>query len=675
MVVGLSDDPGVAVAPATEPAEAADAELAREQAHVDRAYARLEVLRERARRMHAEVAVIGSMGSTPQARLARDIFAHASAQRMADLEFGQLPLVFGRTDDRDGDTFHIGRVGIPDADHEPLVVDWRAPVAEAFYRATPAEPHGLVRRRHLRTDGDRVLGLADELLDREAGRRDDLVLVGEAALLAALDAPRTGRMRDIVATIQAEQDRIIRAPLPGIIVVQGGPGTGKTAVALHRAAFLLFTQRRTLEQRGVLLVGPSPQFLRYVERVLPSLGERAVRMRSLEALVPGYRVTAEDPPDVARLKGDGRMVAVLRRAVTVTGRPREELSPAGVLRWLFASRAVLAEIEALPRSERTLLHRPPEAGWTAADLPLLDELADHLGTATRSRRRRRRRSDEGGVDEMVETIAAALPTDPLLRRQMRQRLAEERERALGPHEEEDVDEFGHVLVDEAQELSPMQWRAVARRSPGGSFTIVGDLAQASGPWAATAWDQVVGRMPGRRPFTTTELTVNYRTPARVAALAGRVLAATGVGLRPPTAVRDVAEEPRMLDVAGEPLDEAVVTAVVHERAAIGEGTVAVVAARSLQQLLRDALTGAESVPSDALAVTPAEALDRPITLLSADEIHGLEFDAVVVVEPARIVSETPSGTSAGLRALYVALTRTTRRLAVLHAEPLPDALR
>ena len=636
-------------------------ELQREQDHVDRAYERLDVLKERARRRHADASVIGSFGSTPQALLARDIFADVSARRIADLEFGELPLVFGRTDSTDGETFHIGRVSVLDETSEPLVVDWRAPVAEPFYRATPADPHGLVRRRHLRASGQRVLGLEDELLDADGVDEGDLVLVGEGALLAALGDARTGRMRDIVATIQAEQDRIIRAPLGGTLVVQGGPGTGKTAVALHRAAFLLFSHRRTLESGGVLLVGPSPLFLRYIERVLPSLGERAVRLRSLETLVPGYTVTDVDSDDAARVKGDPRMVAVLRRTVQLTGRDRSTLIAGAVLRWLLQSRKRLAEVGILNPREQALLRRPTSAGWTAADLPLLDELTRQLGRQRVPRRRRP--GPDADVEAFADRVVSA--ADPELRRQVRKRLQQERARAMGSDTEADRDEFAHVLIDEAQELSPMQWRSIARRCPTSSFTIVGDLAQGSGPWAPSGWQEVVDRMPGRRTFSVAELTVNYRTPARPAALAARVLRETRVNVDPPRAVRDTGEDPVFVRVERALLPAEVVKVVATERQIIGAGRLLVVCPPEVVDEVR------AQFDDDEATATATDALDRPVAVLTSGEVHGLEFDAVVVVEPALIAGASHRG----MRALYVALTRTTRRLTIVHSGPLPPALR
>ena len=636
-------------------------ELQREQERVDRAYARLDVLKDRARRMHADASLVGSFGSTPQAMLARDIFADVSARRIADLEFGELPLVFGRTDHVGGETFHIGRVSVLDAAAEPLVVDWRAPAAEPFYRATPADPHGLVRRRHLRASGQHVLGLEDELLDAASVKDRDLVLVGEGALLAALGDARTGRMRDIVATIQAEQDRIVRAPLGGTLVVQGGPGTGKTAVALHRAAYLLFSHRRSLEAGGVLLLGPSPLFLRYIERVLPSLGERAVGLRSLDTLVPGYRVTDVDSDAAARVKGDPRMVAVLRRTIALTGRDRTTLSASALLRWLLQSRDRLAEIGILNPREQALLRRPNTAGWTAADLPLLDELSHQLGKR-RAPRRRPQQADVN-IEAFVDSVASS--DDVILREEMRDRLQRVRERALDHEAEADRDEFAHVLVDEAQELSPMQWRSVARRCPSSSFTIVGDLAQGSGPWAPKSWDEVVARMPGRRTFTRAELTVNYRTPARPAALAARVLRATGVQVDPPRAVRDTGEDPVIVRVQRDQLPAEVARVVAAEREIIGSGRLLVVSPPETADEVR-----AQLVDDDSMATNAYDALDRPVAVLTPGEIHGLEFDAVVVVEPGLLATAT----ARGLRALYVALTRTTRRLAIVHSKPLPAAL-
>ncbi len=283
-----------------------------EQAVVDRAYARLEAMRDAARAVSADV-IETTPGGTHQARLERDVRVLLTERRLASLQVGEAGLVFGRTDATDGERRYIGRLAISDEDNEPLVVDWRAPAAEPFYRATPGAPMGLVRRRHFILRGRTLTGLDDELLTAEP-TGDDLVLVGEGALLAALERSRSGRMADIVATIQREQDEIVRSPLPGIVVVQGGPGTGKTAVALHRAAYLLYTFRFPLERAGVLLIGPSRIFLRYIEQVLPALGEHTVNLATPADLVP-TPVRGRDVPAAARLKGDTRMAAVIAQAV------------------------------------------------------------------------------------------------------------------------------------------------------------------------------------------------------------------------------------------------------------------------------------------------------------------------------------------------------------------------
>lgn len=610
----------------------AEGELAREQAHVDRAYERLEVLRAQARRWPRGVLDQGT--GTPQALLDRDVLVHTSLRRLAQLEIGSEPLVFGRVDRRDGQRLHIGRVGVPDEQLDPLVVDWRAPAAAAFYRATPLATMGLARRRHFRARGRTLLGLDDELLGGGSGAADDLVLVGEGALLEALHRDRTGRMRDIVATLQREQDEVVRAPLEGALVVQGGPGTGKTAVALHRAAYLLYTYRERLEQAGVLLVGPTPRFLRYIGEVLPALGEDAVRLAGLADLVPA-RVTAEDPPAVARVKGSGRMAPVLRRALRghdLSGIDAETWPrlPAALLRQLYASPRRLASAAAgsLNTGEQRLLRRPSTAGWTAADLPLLDELAALL--APRAPRRRRRAPDADEAERIEQSVGSAGPLDEGLRAAIRARLRAQARKA-------GREVFAHVVVDEAQDLSPMAWRMLARRCPSGSMTIVGDLAQATAPGAAGSWEAIAPLLPGGR-LTVRELTVAYRTPREVAEVAEPVLAATGLGLRPPAPVR-ASGAPAIL----RRVEPGALLATVRDVLAELEGLSAVVVPDALAAEARGLLPGAD--------------------VLTVPEAKGLEFDAVLVVEPAALARDH------GLRGLYLALSRPTRRLAVLSTEP------
>jgi DNA helicase IV len=719
---------------------APDQELAAEQAVVDHAYARLEAMRESARRVAAGVLDQGS-GGTHQARLERDVRIHLSERRLAELRVGDAPLCFGRTDHVDGERLYIGRLAVSDEFNDSLVVDWRAPAAEPFYRATGRHPMGLVRRRHLVMRGRRVVGIDDELLAElpDGGGGDNgLVLIGEGALLAALDRSRTGRMGDIVATIQAEQDEIIRSPLAGLLVVQGGPGSGKTAVALHRAAYLLYTHRFPLERAGVLLVGPNRIFLRYIEDVLPSLGEHTVTFATPAGLRPATPVRGTDAPAAAAVKGDARMVDVLTRAVTAFERPltapasvpwgryvltvpvaasrrfvsrtrrrsgthnerrgalerlvvrhlldqlggrgvtldpgaraeaeeslREQPafaalcdamwpvhSPEALLHALLDSPELLAAAGEglLSPEEARAMHRErsprlADVAWTTGDVPLLDELTVLLGRPPVARGPVPRGGDGNG------------------------RWATERPLDDADDEEEAPDlatrTFGHVVVDEAQDLSPMQWRMLARRCPAGSMTIVGDLGQATGPWAPRSWDEVFGRLPRRRDPRVAHLTVNYRTPAEVMELASRVLAQVDPDMTPPVPVRRAGVEPMFESVPAERLTAAAADAARAEAAEVAGGKVAVIAPTGLAGTL-----AATIGPDLARAGNDAAVLDAPVAVLSLDSAKGLEFDSVVLVEPARVAAESPQG----LRALYVALTRTTRRLRVVHSQPLPGAL-
>ncbi|HET8788282.1 MAG TPA: helicase, partial [Actinomycetes bacterium] len=635
------------------------AELEQEQAYVTMLYRRLDTLRERAQ-AELERALGYDGGGNVAARVDRDAFVARHSGRLAQLAAAEHGLCFGRLDRADGSHLYIGRLGLLDDDREPLLVDWRAPAAQPFYRATWAAPSGVVRRRHLRTRGREVLGIEDDVLDPESLSDDEREgLSGEAALLAALTASRTGRMSDIVATIQAEQDRIIRSDLPGVLVVQGGPGTGKTAVALHRAAYLLYTHRQRLARRGVLVVGPNPTFLRYIEQVLPSLGETDVLLSTVGGLFPGMTATAQEPVEVAAVKGDPRMVGVLAAAVTdrqrvpdadvvvevgglrlrldpatceqarrtarAAGTPhnqarsvfRRELVQAladqmvaaltrdlpevdlpdddGLLVDLFPDERLLdpdldeirAELAANPAvraaldrlwpkltaqqlvgdllasperlaaagaeldpSERALLLRRPRAdgdpGWTPADVPLLDEAAVLLGDdGARARRAEARRSEQERAElAYAREVLAGTTIGDAARyapdtSAIDPSLLAGRWQARGPQaglaERARQDRgwvFGHVIVDEAQELSPMAWRMVMRRSPSRSMTVVGDVAQTGAPWGPGSWAQALDPHAAGR-WRVEELTVNYRTPAEIMAVAADVLAAMDAGLAPP----------------------------------------------------------------------------------------------------------------------------------------------
>ena len=762
------------IAPTNTSTTAQQTELAAEQAVIDHAYRRLEAMREQARKVAAGLLEQGP-GGTHQARLERDVRIHVTERRLADLRVGDAPLCFGRTDHDDGERLYIGRIAVSDERHDPLVVDWRAPAAEPFYRATGRHPMGLTRRRHFILRDRRLVGIDDELLgDRASAVGDDgdgdggdgLVLMGEGALLAALQRSRTGRMGDIVATIQSEQDEVIRAPLPGILVVEGGPGSGKTAVALHRAAYLLYTHRFPLDRAGVLLVGPNRVFLRYVEDVLPALGEHTVAFATPAGLRPATPVRGVDPAATSRVKGDPRMAEVLARAARQREQPLGEpaivpygahrltlsatdsagivaraakragshnerrssverdllrvllrqlarrgvatddgaraeaeerlraepafaaacdavwptLTPEALLHRFLGSPELLSHAGAgvLSDDECAALYRPrsprlSEVPWSEADIPLLDEANVLLGPLPAGRARPARSIDDGddggdgddgeryAVERTLDDMGAH---DPQVRATLRRRLLAQTE------EDDDVGDlsnrtFGHVVVDEAQELSPMVWRMLGRRCPSGSMTIVGDLGQATGVWAPTSWDEVVAHLPRRRDPRVATLTVNYRTPAEVMDIAARVLADAAPELVPPVAVRRSGVDPVFEHVPAADLVVEAAAAVRAEVDHVAPGKVGVVAPEALLPRLAEALG-----PEMAATGTDGRVLDAPAALLLLATAKGLEFDSVVLVEPAAVVSESPQG----LRALYVALTRTTSRLRVVHADPLPRAL-
>jgi DNA helicase IV len=734
-------------------------DLPAEQAYIDHAYDCLARARQSATRLRTMVEV--GQGGTEQARWEREMIEGNIASRLDYLDVGDASLVFGRVDQsrsEGGDTYYVGRIAVADEDQEPVVVDWRAPVAEPFYRATGRSPMGLVRRRHFATRGRKLLGIEDELFGEASGvlggelTVDDegAVVRGAGALISALEEARTGRLTDIVATIQGEQDEVIRSALPGVLVVQGGPGTGKTVVALHRAAYLLYTHRFPLEGQGVLVVGPNRLFLGYIERVLPSLGEAGVEQVVLADLVDDVRVAERDNPTTARVKGDARMSKVLAKAVrdrerglrrplrlgyglqtlvlepertaaivadarrryrlhnagrrfvesqlyqalaeasripTNAGEVRDRLrqspevrealermwpvlTPAELLHDLFGSRALvdLAARKVLDEREQSALLRPRAADvntvvWTHDDVPLLDQARELLGPRPRRRR--------NGEDDGIRT-------------------------------------YGHIVVDEAQDLSPMQLRMLTRRSLNGSMTVVGDIAQATGAWAHQSWDDILEHLPQKRESRRAELSIGYRIPGPTMALAARVLAVAAPDLKPPSSVRQTGDAPRLVpvDVAASPppapsagtaggngfhpngdrpsprrdqgredrrdpvvaaLVERVAKVAVEERDTVDPGSVAIIAPNTLVEAIATALDDAGIDYGRAAR----NGLAERVTLVPVSLVKGLELDAAVVVEPAAIVDEEAQG----LRALYVALTRATKRLSIVHARPLPDCLR
>lgn len=765
-----------------------DREIGVEQVHLDRVYRRLEEKIHEAEFLMDDAAKRGQVG-TPGALAERDaqvfragIHLNRLNNEFEDFLFGRIDLLYGKDGERGpdgaytsvepaddavradgtapiGETLHIGRIGVLDADYAPLVIDWRAPAAAPFYRSTPVEPGRVVRRRVIRSRGRKVLGVEDDLMRPELSASLDgvpLAVVGDGALMAALGQARSHTMRDIVASIQAEQDLVIRAPAASVTYVEGGPGTGKTAVALHRAAYLLYKDRRRYSG-GILIVSPTPLLVAYTEGVLPSLGEEGqVAIRAVGSLVDGAEATAYDEPAVARVKGSSRMLNVLRKAargaleqpsapaggrlalgeepaaqgtpdrlrVVVFGRRLEleadelqrirhnalggttpvnllrprarrllldalyaksgaagrhpgdpelaaelrssfdedvtsedsflafldawwpELTPRGVL-------AAMADERRLGRWARRVLN-PGEVRRVARslrrdalsvhDVALLDELGSLLGAPARPRRKR-----ELDPLDQLSGLEELMPQREESQRERADRLAAERT------------EYAHVIVDEAQDLTPMQWRMVGRRGRHATWTVVGDPAQSS--WsspdeAAEARDEALGSRPRRR----FELTVNYRNPAEIAELAARVLTLAMPGMRSPAAVRSTGVRPRFAVVPdGGDLADAVRAEAERLLAGV-DGTVGVVVAMHRREQAARWLAG----------------LGERVVALGSLEAKGLEYDATVVVSPAEIADESP----AGLRVLYVALTRATQQLTVVSArrdqpdaDGVPDLLR
>ncbi|RBO91548.1 RNA polymerase recycling motor ATPase HelR [Nocardia puris] len=706
-------------------------ELRSEQDYLAGLYGRLDAERARAKDRY-RAALRGDGGTLVD----RDVEVRASAREVRRLDIADNGLCFGRLDALSGERSYIGRIGIFDEDNEfePLLLDWRAPAARPFYTATAAHPENMRRRRQFHTRGRRLVDFTDEVLGRPGDDEH-----GDAALLAAVNAPRGEEMRDIVATIQAEQDEIIRLDHAGVVVIEGGPGTGKTVVALHRVAYLLYTQRERLERNGVLVVGPNPAFLKHISRVLPSLGETNVVFTTTGELVPGLRVTAEDAPEVARLKGSLRILDVLAAAVAdlqrlpdqpviidlkdVTVRidaataewAREEARAGGrphnearavfteIITYVLTERAIgrigrgwltrddkeaweqlredlVAEVAehdeftaALDRlwpvsTPETLLSelfssrerlraagadealwRAEGSAWTASDVPLLDELVDLLGPTgpTEDEAERTRKAEAeyaAGVldlmvnrEDMMDDEDHLFAQDMLFGDDLAERFLERDSRDVAERAAADRDwTYRHVVVDEAQELSAMDWRVLMRRCPSHSFTVVGDLAQRRSAAGAIAWGDMLDRyVPGRWLYRS--LAVNYRTPAEIMAVAAAVLAEFAPDIVPPDSVRASGVQPWARFVTEDEITSAIEEFIVAEGAR--EGTSIIIG------------------PPDIPGATPAS------------ETKGLEYDSVLLIDPDHLL-DSPRGWSD----LYVALTRATQRLGVLHRNPLPQCL-
>jgi DNA helicase IV len=648
-------------------------DLPAEQAYLDHAYDSLERMRQ------ALLRTVGAAGvGADGADIAVGRIEAWVDRRLAAYERAEQILCFGRIDiDSVTDPLYVGRRWVQD-DDGMLVVNWQAPAARPFYTATPAQPHGVTLRRRFRLQGRTLTGISDEALD---GSLADAAASLDDFLLEELERARDTRMRDIVATIQADQYGLIaRAPEPPL-VIQGGPGTGKTAVGLHRASYLLYSHRDTL--RRILVVGPNPRFMDYISHVLPALGEDAVDQLAVSELVAGVDATIADSPDVERLKADPRLADVLRRAAELRTRGRpEELVVRLEGRFVGVEVGEVAQLLRAARSELGLSVAARERFRMNVLRRFYADYGEELGgLAVRSfeevERTLRR---DGLLNGFLARVWPAPKPEQLVRQllSVRERLAEAAEGVLDEGEQKllrrakagwsvadlplldearsilhGVDtRYGHVIVDEAQDLTPMQIRMIARRTSG-SFTILGDVAQATGPVSYARWEDLLGYLPGGRGAVVEELRHAYRVPREIMALALPLLAHIAPDTEPPRAYRAGADPPRFVRAAN-PLETAFDEAA---RLAAEDGLLAIIAARSAR--------------GDREAGSLFD--DARVPVLTPREAKGMEFDHVIVVEPAQIVEEAVGGQ--GLRELYVALTRPTTTLVVVHARPLPPELR
>lgn len=745
-------------------------QLHEEQQAVDRAYGRLDDLRAEMWQRLDTVRAAGSHGS-PTQRTERDSFATMYEDRLTQLRSVEDRLVFGRLDAKDGTRRYIGRIGLSSSDHEPILTDWRAEAARPFYEATPSNHGDIVMRRHITLSFRNVVGVEDEVLDvhsDQVGQASSAgTLTGEGALLASLSSRRTGKMTDIVATIQAEQDRIIRSDMNRAVVVQGGPGTGKTAVALHRAAYLLYTHRRMLERSGVLVVGPSSAFLHYIDQVLPSLGETGVVSRTIGDLIPGITATATDTPYAAKLKGDRRMAQVVANAiaariripdnlptVTISGiqvpmlavdiqqaqadakrtrqahnKAREtfirsmlssmqnryaeqldytpdqaELNRAmQLLRmndtvrktlnlcWLpMTGTWLIDQLFAHPERLSTLagwlsdddiraLARPKGSPLTRSDIPLLDEAMELLGPdpkvmAKKSASDARRAAEEQyAKDTLAATgLGQGIVSSQMLLDQMNGGDAElTSQRAAADREWT----YGHIVVDEAQELTGMDWRMLMRRCPSRSFTIVGDVAQTSALGGTRRWDKTMNRLFGAEHWDLNELTINYRNPQAVSELASQFAKHEGLYISTVHAVRNLTgavSRRTAPDTASMFEAAAAQTAQLadHYVSSDGTGRIAVICPDELIQPMRDAVRKRLSQQLDTAEyqrLIDQPEWDEQISVCGTETVKGLEFDAVIVVEPDLIMDAAPSRLVAASD-LYVAMTRPTQKLVIVRTK-------
>lgn len=732
----------------TSDADVAAEQVALEQQRLDVMYARLDELRDQIadRLSQSQRPTTGTPGSLVE----REAMVSMYSDRVSVLNGVDDRLCFGRLDMSGGDTRYVGRIGLLDDANNPLLMDWRADAAAAFYQATGANPMGVVRRRNIATTRRTVTGLDDDVLILDEMSENDLETVtGNDSLLTALDSARTGQMRDIVATIQSEQDQIIRSDLGGILVVEGGPGTGKTVVALHRVAYLLYASRDRIARSGALIIGPNDAFVSYIDAVLPALGETGVLLRSIGSMHSGVHATTDDSPAVAILKGDHRMAEALRHTIRSrqrvpvapidlqidgtkiqltpsdvsaairrardTHKPHNEarlvfvrdilqklagrlaralrmnldddtrvdlvadlrdskdvrrevnlcwmpLTPEQVLRQLLADPAKIAEAAPwLDFDEQSLMSRSPESEWTISDVALLDELAELLGdwdpqASARDARAAAERAAQ--VANARDVLASSAAGQMMTAEQLADRFSQSE--SLAPLAERAAADrtwaYGHVVVDEAQELSPMQWRMIMRRSPSKSMTVVGDPAQTGSPAGAGSWEDAF-RPHAHDRWRRTELTINYRTPALIMASATGVLDRAGIGGPRPRSVREGRWEPQSVRL--ESIDE-LATLITAEARLLEHGTLCIIGSEKDQAVLELSADVARRSIDDPVVVS----VETPLG------VKGLEFDGVLLFEPSNVVEAS----TRPAQDLYVSMTRPTQRLTIAHVSELPQLL-